>query len=178
MFSKRGNSKAQSAMEYLMTYGWAILIISIVLAALFALGIFSSSSFIGTTCVASAGYECSTPIVHAGAFNAILGQSTGVNWLTTNIVFITGGGTPATLSAGAAACTSTFPSGLNNGQYYTAGFTAAASAPASGAITTCPTSFSSTVGTTYTGALWVEYTETGVSGFLWTEIATVTLKST
>ena len=27
--------KAQSAMEYLMTYGWAILIISVVLAALF-----------------------------------------------------------------------------------------------------------------------------------------------
>ncbi len=38
-------SKAQSAMEYLMTYGWAILIIAIVLAALFQLGIFSSASF-------------------------------------------------------------------------------------------------------------------------------------
>ncbi len=37
--------KAQSAMEYLMTYGWAILIIAIVLAALFQLGVFSSSTF-------------------------------------------------------------------------------------------------------------------------------------
>ncbi len=33
--------RAQSAMEYLMTYGWAILIIAVVLAALFQLGIFS-----------------------------------------------------------------------------------------------------------------------------------------
>ena len=37
--------KAQSAMEYLMTYGWAILIIAIVLAALFQLGVFSSNTF-------------------------------------------------------------------------------------------------------------------------------------
>ena len=37
--------KSQSAMEYLMTYGWAILIIAIALSALFALGVFSPSSF-------------------------------------------------------------------------------------------------------------------------------------
>ena len=35
---------AQSAMEYLMTYGWAILIIAVVLAALFGLGVFNLSS--------------------------------------------------------------------------------------------------------------------------------------
>ena len=33
--------KAQTAMEYLMTYGWAILIIIVVVAALYALGVFS-----------------------------------------------------------------------------------------------------------------------------------------
>ena len=33
--------RSQSAMEYLMTYGWAILIIAIVLGALFQLGVFS-----------------------------------------------------------------------------------------------------------------------------------------
>ncbi len=35
------NRKSQSAMEYLMTYGWAILIIAVVLGALFQLGVFS-----------------------------------------------------------------------------------------------------------------------------------------
>ncbi len=37
--------KAQSAMEYLMTYGWAILIIAVVLAALYSLGIFNPLTF-------------------------------------------------------------------------------------------------------------------------------------
>ena len=36
--------KSQSAMEYLMTYGWAILIIAIVLVALFQLGLFGNSN--------------------------------------------------------------------------------------------------------------------------------------
>lgn len=46
MREERGCRKLglQSAMEYLMTYGWAILIISVVLGALFQLGVFSGSS--------------------------------------------------------------------------------------------------------------------------------------
>jgi hypothetical protein len=39
--------KAQSAMEYLMTYGWAILIVIIVAAALYALGIFNPATYTG-----------------------------------------------------------------------------------------------------------------------------------
>ncbi len=35
----------QSAMEYLMTYGWAILVIAVVLGVLYSLGIFSPSNF-------------------------------------------------------------------------------------------------------------------------------------
>lgn len=36
--------RSQSAMEYLMTYGWAILIIAVVLGALFGLGLFNSAN--------------------------------------------------------------------------------------------------------------------------------------
>ncbi len=36
--------RSQSAMEYLMTYGWAILIIAVVLGVLFQLGVFSGSA--------------------------------------------------------------------------------------------------------------------------------------
>ena len=39
------SSKSQSAMEYLMTYGWAILIIAIVMIALFQLGMFNGTNF-------------------------------------------------------------------------------------------------------------------------------------
>ncbi len=41
-----GRSKSQSALEYLSTYAWAILIIAIILAAMYALGIFNSSVFV------------------------------------------------------------------------------------------------------------------------------------
>ncbi len=36
--------KGQSAMEYLMTYGWAILIIAVVMVALYSLGLFNSAN--------------------------------------------------------------------------------------------------------------------------------------
>jgi hypothetical protein len=39
--------KAQTALEYLMTYGWAILIVIIVGAALYSLGVFSPGSWTG-----------------------------------------------------------------------------------------------------------------------------------
>ncbi len=39
MRRKSTKRKIQSAMEYLMTYGWAILIIAVVLVILFSLGI-------------------------------------------------------------------------------------------------------------------------------------------
>ena len=34
-------NKAQTAMEYLMTYGWAILIVIVVIAALYSMGVFT-----------------------------------------------------------------------------------------------------------------------------------------
>jgi len=52
MYSKKG----QSAMEYLMTYGWAILIILIAVGALFYLGVFSPS--VPNTCMFSAPFSC------------------------------------------------------------------------------------------------------------------------
>lgn len=41
------NKKAQSALEYLLTYGWAILIVIIVGASLYALGVFNPGTFTG-----------------------------------------------------------------------------------------------------------------------------------
>lgn len=70
--------KAQSAMEFLMTYGWAILIISVVLGALFSLGVFSSASLTGTTCTASTGYLCKGVAFNVnGNLSFTFGQATG-----------------------------------------------------------------------------------------------------
>mgnify|MGYP001572188272 CR=1 FL=1 len=71
--------RLQSAMEYLMTYGWAILIIAVVLGALFSLGVFNGGASLGTACVASAGFLCQAPITLGtnGNVTLLLGQSTG-----------------------------------------------------------------------------------------------------
>jgi hypothetical protein len=49
--------KAQSAMEYLMTYGWAILIVIIVAAALFALGVFNPATYTQQTATGFQGFQ-------------------------------------------------------------------------------------------------------------------------
>lgn len=50
--------KAQSAMEYLITYSWAIIIIGITLGALYALGLFNPNSFIQSQCIFPADFGC------------------------------------------------------------------------------------------------------------------------
>ncbi|MDE1825493.1 MAG: hypothetical protein KGH61_01480 [Candidatus Micrarchaeota archaeon] len=70
--------KLQSAMEYLMTYGWAILIIAIVLGALFGLGILNGNAFLITSCLPQPGFLCQTPTLNTqGNLSFSLGQSTG-----------------------------------------------------------------------------------------------------
>ncbi len=52
------SKKAQSALEYMMTYGWAILIIVIVAVILYSMGIFNPSSSVTAT---SSGFSPFTP---------------------------------------------------------------------------------------------------------------------
>ena len=42
---RNDSRKAQSAMEYLTTYGWAIIVIVVVLAVMYSLGLFNSSTY-------------------------------------------------------------------------------------------------------------------------------------
>jgi hypothetical protein len=57
--------KAQSAVEYLTTYSWAIIIIAITLGALYALGLFSPSSFISNQCIFPADFGCLNDFFYA-----------------------------------------------------------------------------------------------------------------
>jgi len=50
--------KAQAAMEFLMTYGWAILAAVIVIAVLASLGVFSPDSSVPNACLLSAPFGC------------------------------------------------------------------------------------------------------------------------
>jgi len=57
----KANNRLQSSIEYLSTYGWAILILAVVIAALAVLGFFSPQSAAGTTCVINQGFTCTQP---------------------------------------------------------------------------------------------------------------------
>ncbi|MCL4387528.1 hypothetical protein M1567_00020 [Candidatus Marsarchaeota archaeon] len=161
------NQKAQSAMEYLMTYGWAILIIAIVLAALFSLGIFSSSSFTGTTCVASSGFLCTSPVWTSGNLIVTVGQSTGASWTGVTFFFMpSGSAAPSSSSATGALVANSACSDID----LASGQTVSCTIPMS--------TFSTTPGTSASGQLWVEYSVSGDSAAtdLVSQIATMTLK--
>ncbi len=55
--------KGQTALEYLMTYGWAILIVIVAIGALYALGLTKPCRWVGTqiTGFTGGGFEVSTP---------------------------------------------------------------------------------------------------------------------
>jgi len=71
-------ARAQAAIEFLMTYGWAILIMLVVLGVLFYLGVFSPQSSAVSSCTISAGFTCvEYRLDDDGNLYLDLGQATG-----------------------------------------------------------------------------------------------------
>ncbi len=50
--------KAQAAMEFLMTYGWAILVVLVAIGALAYFGVLNPSKFLPSSCVVTPGISC------------------------------------------------------------------------------------------------------------------------
>ncbi|BCS90574.1 MAG: hypothetical protein ARM1_0031 [Candidatus Micrarchaeota archaeon] len=73
--------RLQSAMEYLMTYGWAFLIIAVVLIALVLLGVFNPGTFTGNSCIVTSQFLCSglTPTTTSILITSFA-QNTGSTW--------------------------------------------------------------------------------------------------
>ena len=117
--------KGQSAMEYLMTYGWAILIIAIVLVAFVGLNLFKSP--IGTTCRAFTGYVCSGQIYSGNVLSVSIGQISGSTWTLTS-VFMNGSGITGSISGSYSGST------LASGQMLPVTFTIPASDSSPGSI--------------------------------------------
>jgi len=128
------NKKAQVAMEFLMTYGWAILIVLIVLAALFFLGVFNPR--IANTCLAPAPFVCTDVKVSGTTLTLVVGASG---------TFSAG---PSIAGAGATV----------NGQASTAGGGTISTIIPTAMTFTIP---SQTVGSRFTGVATVAYTQTG-----------------
>ncbi len=173
--------KAQSAMEYLMTYGWAILIIAVVLSVLFSLGIFNQSNVSGSECIESPGYLCSGAIYQHSDANIVvtIGQSTGINWVGANFVFVPEGtpfnvsGVPMIKFTTSPANTVYSKSQINSGQFVSL------TLPANSVP------FPVDVGTSITGGIWASYTYyqsnqgiTQLEGPKYVQVAAINLKAT
>ncbi len=65
------NRKGQAAMEFLMTYGWAILVVLAAIGALAYFGILSPDRWLPTKCTMTGGFSCLEHKVSTGDTNQI-----------------------------------------------------------------------------------------------------------
>ncbi|MDE1852063.1 MAG: hypothetical protein KGH69_05290, partial [Candidatus Micrarchaeota archaeon] len=138
--------KLQSAMEYLMTYGWAILIIAVVLGALYQLGIFGGNqSNLVSSCITNAGFLCDKPILNtSGVLAVVFGQISSGPLTITNVACTRNASTPLTTNS----VSITAPSGSTTIlQFY------------------CPL-VSDSLGSTFSGYLWIIYNTQTQNGIL------------
>lgn len=77
--------KGQAAMEFLMTYGWAILVVLVAIGALAYFGVLSPERLIPERCVMQAGIECADAKVTATDVTIVLRNSMGYTVDITNV---------------------------------------------------------------------------------------------
>ena len=156
-------SKAQSSLEYLMTYGWAVIIIAVALSALYVFGVLNPSAFVSQQCLLPAGLSCT-----------IVGM--GTNGLITVNVYQSLG---SQVSITSVAC-STNDTFTNIPAYSGNQIVLRPGANATLAIQcysgTSPASLQ--VGSVFTGYVILNYTQTSVSGFPHTVSGRVLAKTT
>lgn len=70
--------RAQAAIEYLMTYGWAILILLAVLSILYSFNVFSPQQYMSEECLFQPSLQCkSMELKTDGTFNLVLNNGLG-----------------------------------------------------------------------------------------------------
>ena len=103
--SRHPQKKAQAAMEFLMTYGWAILVVLAAIAALAYFGVLSPSKFLPEKCLVETGFTC---------------VSSKVSSSSSVIVFSNGLGRSVTITqVDIGSCSGTFNTNLTSGDQST-----------------------------------------------------------
>jgi hypothetical protein len=175
-------------MEYLTTYGWAIAIITVIIALLYSINVFNASSSLGSSCTARPGYSCTGILLSptgqlsftfaqdasATVYNAQFACISSSGYTTPNLAYYAaqaqgGGLTGAVSTSGPAGVQSAnIPSAagftLNGIQCYTS---------------TGSTSFP--FGAIFTGQVWMAYNTNAIQpapDTVFTQIAAVSVKST
>ncbi|OGI12120.1 hypothetical protein A3K64_02170 [Candidatus Micrarchaeota archaeon RBG_16_36_9] len=154
--------KGQTAVEYLMTYGWAILIILIVAGVLAYYGIFQPQGFLGPTARGFGQVQVLNPwaLTSGNVITMNVQNQVGGTITPTDInVTITGSGggncassvtsTPANIdsgSQGVITCTISGLTGLTTGEPYSASVTISYEYPVGGSTFTSTGTLSGTIG--------------------------------
>lgn len=103
--SAKPNKKSQAAMEFLMTYGWAILVVLAAIAALAYFGVLSPEKFLPEKCIIQPGIACVSHKVEPAKTTLVISNGMG---RTMTINSITVGG-----------CTGSFDQTMLSGTDYT-----------------------------------------------------------
>ncbi|MDO8740038.1 MAG: hypothetical protein Q7J54_00515 [Candidatus Woesearchaeota archaeon] len=93
--------KGQAAMEFLTTYGWAILVVLAAIAALAYFGVLSPDKFLPSKCIISPGIACTGYKVESAQTTLVLTNAIGKDLTVTNIAV--------------GACTKAFSQSFDNG---------------------------------------------------------------
>ena len=155
--------KGQTAMEYLMTYGWAILIIMVVLAVLFYLGVLNPP--VPSQCTFPAGVSCVSSKLSAsgGNLTLVIGEGTG------HPINVTGVWCSDNMSSGYAPTNINYLGIANpDGVIMNSGGQAIVATPGGAIHVECmhasngadSTISNQTAGATFIGDLFINYTET------------------
>jgi YVTN family beta-propeller protein len=135
--------------EYLTTYGWAIVAIAVALGVLYSLGIFGLGASGSTGCSAIEGFSCTAPVLYSsGALTTQFGQI----------------GPTKTISATGCTTNDTAPTGNN---WLGVGGITIQSGQTANLTFSCPVSGTSSggqLGAVYTGTLWIQYTTSSSGG--------------
>ncbi len=70
--------RGQSSLEYLMTYGWALIILAAVLTILYSVGVFDPKQYMNEECLFQPSLQCkSMSLTEGGKFNLQLNNGLG-----------------------------------------------------------------------------------------------------
>ncbi len=115
--------KSQAALEFIMTYGWAILVVLVAIGALAYFGVLSPDRFLPNKCTLQAGIAC---IDNKATSTTVTARLTNALGYDISAITVAAGGcgtssSPATLSNGASATYAiTCVSSLTSGSKYSA----------------------------------------------------------
>lgn len=99
--------KAQAALEFLTTYGWAFIVILVMIGALAYFGVLNPSKVTPNRCLAEAGLECKEYQMDQDTVHIILNNRRGTGMIISAVAATSDVGTPGACTVNGAALPAT-----------------------------------------------------------------------